>query len=466
MKIEEAGNAGKGTALFVAGMASFLTPFVGSSVNVALPSIGKEFALSAISLDWIVTSYLLAAAIFLVPLGRLADIKGRKKIFIYGIIIDAAGSILAAISQSGIWLTFFRVLQGIGGAMIFGTGVAIVASVFPVRERGKALGIIAAAVYTGLSLGPPLGGLLTEYFSWRSIFVIDALLGMSIIIAVLWKLKGEWAEAKGEKFDAIGSVIYGLSLLAMMYGFSVLPNVWAIVLIVAGIAGLGAFIMWENRVKSPVLDMSLFKNSMTFSMSNLAALINYSATFAVAFLMSLYLQYIKGFDPEITGFILLLQPVIMAVLSPIAGRLSDKIEPRWIASIGMLLTTVGLVLLIFLGPDTQIVFILFSFFTLGVGFGLFSSPNTTAVMKSVEKEFYGVASGTLATMRLIGQMLSLGIVMLLFAVYIGRVQITPEYYQPFLASTKAAFVIFAILCFGGIFASLSRGKTMDTVREN
>ncbi|MDD5647838.1 MAG: MFS transporter [Dehalococcoidia bacterium] len=260
--------------------------------------------------------------------------------------------------------------------------------------------------------------------------------------------------------------MYGLSLLAMMYGFSVLPNVWAIVLIVAGIAGLGAFIIWENRVKSPVLDMSLFKNSMTFSMSNLAALINYSATFAVAFLMSLYLQYIKGFDPEITGFILLLQPVIMAVLSPIAGRLSDKIEPRWIASIGMLLTTVGLVLLIFLGPDTQIVFILFSFFTLGVGFGLFSSPNTTAVMKSVEKEFYGVASGTLATMRLIGQMLSLGIVMLLFAVYIGRVQITPEYYQPFLASTKAAFVIFAILCFGGIFASLSRGKTMDTVREN
>jgi EmrB/QacA subfamily drug resistance transporter len=446
-------------ALFVASMASFLTPFVGSSLNVALPSIGKEFALNAIALDWTVTSYLLAAAIFLVPFGRLADIKGRKRIFTYGIIIDAVASILAAFSPSGMLLISFRALQGIGGAMIFGTGVAIVTSVFPLAERGKALGINVAAVYVGLSLGPPIGGFLTGQFGWRSIFGLDVLLGLVIIIAVFWRLKEEWAEAKGEKFDTIGAAIYGIALLLLMYGFSLVPELLGLVLVAVGIVGLAIFIVWQNRVTSPLLNMGLFRGSTVFTMSNLAALINYCATFAVSFLLSLYLQYIKGFNPESAGLILLSQPIVMAVLSPIAGRLSDRIEPRLIASIGMALTTVGLALLIFLKQDTQLSFIFLSLIILGLGFGFFSSPNTNAVMSSVEKRFFGVASGTLATMRLIGQMLSLGTVLIMFALYIGRVQITPENYPMFLASSKSAFIVFTVLCFGGIFASLARGKS-------
>jgi EmrB/QacA subfamily drug resistance transporter len=459
LRNEANSNGSKGAALFVASMASFLTPFVGSSINVALPSIGKEFALNAIALDWTVTSYLLAAAIFLVPFGRLADIKGRKRIFTYGIIIDAVASILAAFSPSGMLLIFFRALQGIGGAMIFGTGVAIVTSVFPLTERGKALGINAAAVYIGLSLGPPIGGFLTGRFGWRSIFGLDVLLGLIIIIAVLWRLKGEWAEAKGEKFDTIGAVIYGIALLVLMYGFSLVPELLGLGLIAVGIVGLAVFILWQNRVISPLLNIGLFRGSTVFAMSNLAALINYCATFAVGFLLSLYLQYIKGFGPENAGLILVSQPVIMAALSPIAGRLSDRIEPRLIASIGMALTTVGLALLIFLKQDTGLGFIFLSLIILGLGFGFFSSPNTNAVMSSVEKRFFGVASGTLATMRLIGQMLSLGTVMMMFALYIGRVQITPENYDMFLASSKSAFIVFAVLCFGGIFASLARGKS-------
>ena len=343
--------------------------------------------------------------------------------------------------------------------MIFGTSVAILISVFPPSERGKVLGINVSFTYLGLSLGPTLGGLITQHFGWRYIFVLAALLGLLIAVIALWKLRGEWAEAKGEKFDFTGSIIYGLGLLALMYGFTLLPTMPGVWLIIIGVIGVIAFIQWEMRIKSPILNINLFKNNPVFSFSNLAALINYSATFAVGFLLSLYLQYIKGFSPSHTGLILVSQPIIMASISPVAGRLSDRLEPRVISSIGMSLTTLGLILLTFLNNDTQLGYILACLVTMGLGFGLFSSPNTNAALSSVEKKFYGVASGTLATMRLIGQTLSLGIVMLLFTLHIGRVQITPEYYPLFLSSVKTAFITFTVLCFGGIYASLARGKT-------
>jgi len=448
----------KKTVLLVATMGSFLTPFMGSSINIALPSIGKEFAMDAILLSWVATSYLLAAAVFLVPFGRIADIHGRKKIFTCGILIYTVSSLLSAFATSAFMLISFRILQGIGGAMIFGTGVAILTSVFPVGERGRALGINVAAVYLGLSLGPVLGGFLTEQFGWRSIFLVNVPLGLIIIASIFWKLKGEWADAKGEKFDLGGSIIYGIGLVAIMYGLSLLPamsGVWAIII---GILGILIFIRWETKVASPVLNIKLFKNNPVFAFSNLAALINYSATFAVAFLLSLYLQYTKGLSPQTAGLILLSMPAMQAIFSPLAGRLSDRIEPRIIASVGMGLTTIGLVLLTFLNQNTGIEFIIASLIILGFGFALFSSPNTNAVMSSVKNRFYGVASATLATMRTIGMMLSMGIAMLLFAIFIGRVEITPEYYPAFVSSLKIAFAIFAILCFGGIFASLARGK--------
>ena len=451
-------NTIKRAALIVATLGSFLTPFMGSSINIALPSIGREFTMDAVTLNWVATSYLLAAAMFLVPFGRLADIYGRKKFFTYGMIIYAISSLLCAISFSTIILIIFRVLQGIGSAMIFGTSVAILTSVFPIGERGKALGINVAAVYIGLSVGPFLGGILTEHLGWRSIFYINVPLSLIALVPVLWKLKAEWAEAKGEKFDLSGSIVYSLALVAIMYGLSLLPAMLGIWLIIVGILGISAFIWLEMRAKSPVLNISLFKDNTVFRFSNLAALSNYSATFAVSFLLSLYLQYIKGFSPLYAGAILVSQPVVMATISPVAGRLSDRIEPRIVASVGMALTTIGLALLTLLNRDTGMIFILVSLVILGLGFALFSSPNTNAIMSSVEKKFYGVASGTVGTMRLIGQMLSMGIAMLLFAVYIGRVQITPEYYSPFVESVKTAFLIFAILCFGGIFASLARGR--------
>lgn len=451
-------SGAKAAVLLVATLASFLTPFMGSSVNIALPSIGRHFGMDAVSLSWVATAYLLAAAVFLVPFGKIADIYGRKKVFTLGMITYTVASLLLAISTSAAMLIAFRVVQGIGSAMIFGTAVAMLTSVFPAQERGRALGVNVAAVYLGLSLGPFLGGVLTEHSGWRSVFWFNVPLGLLVIAAVVWKLKTEWAEARGERFDLGGSLIYGAALVALMYGFSLLPELSGAWLIIAGILGIGAFIWWETRARVPVLDMNLFRNNTVFALSNLAAFINYSATFAVTFLLSLYLQYVKDLTPQSAGLILVAQPAMQAAVSPFAGRVSDRVAPRVIASAGMTLTTVGLTMLVFVGQDTLLAFVVVSLIVLGLGFGLFSSPNTNAVMGAVEKRFYGVASGTLATMRLTGQMFSMGIAMLIISIFVGRVEIAPEHFQALVTSMQVAFIVFAALCFAGIFASLARGK--------
>lgn len=448
----------KRAALTAATLASFLTPFMVSSINIALPAIGSEFRMSAVLMSWVPTSYLLAAAMFLVPFGRLADIHGRKRVFAYGMWIFTLSSLLAAFSPSAMALITFRVLQGFGSAMIFGTGMAILTSVFPANERGRVLGINVAAVYIGLSLGPVLGGFLTQQLGWRSIFLVNVPLGAMALYFVSTKLKQEWAEAKGEQFDVVGSLLYIFTLVALMYGLSLLPEVNGTWLVLTGLVGMAFFIRWEATAGSPLLNIDLFRHNATFAFSNIAALINYSATFAVTFLISLYLQYIKGFTPQYAGLVLIAQPIMMAAFSPLAGRLSDTIEPRVVASVGMGFTTAGLLLFTSLHPDTHLSFIITGLLLLGFGFALFSSPNTNAVMSSIEKRYYGVGSSTLGTMRLIGQMLSMGIAMVIFALSIGSARITPEHYPRFLTSMRTAFMLFTILCSGGIFASLARGK--------
>jgi EmrB/QacA subfamily drug resistance transporter len=451
----------KRITLFVVTLTAFLTPFDGSAVNIALPSIGKEFSMDAVSLGWVATAYLLASAMFLVPFGRVADIIGRKKIFTFGILIFTVASFSMVLCGSGVMLIGLRIVQGFGSAMIFGTGVALLTSVFPAQERGKALGINVAAVYLGLSVGPFLGGLLTSHFGWRSIFLVNVPLGLLAMALVSFKLREEWAEAKGEKFDLTGSIIYCFGLTAVIYGFSSFSRWGAMMsagVTLLGVFGIFAFIAWELNEKNPVLNIDLFRGNRAFALSNVAAFIHYSATFAVAFFLSLYLQYIKMLNPQNAGMILVFQPVVMAVCSPFAGRLSDRIEPRIVASMGMALTAAGLFLLTFLHGSTALGFIIADLILLGLGFALFSSPNTNAVMSSVEKRFYGVAGGTLGTMRLTGQMLSMGIAMLIFAVHIGHTQITPEYYPLLLKSTRSAFILFGILCSGGALASFARGR--------
>jgi EmrB/QacA subfamily drug resistance transporter len=456
----------KKVALVVVTLTSLLTPFVSSSINIALPAIGEAFQINAVLLSWVATSYLLAAAVFLVPFGRLADIQGRKKIFAYGVATFTLSSFLSGISTSAFMLIFFRLFQGIGSAMLFATGIAILTSVYPAEERGRILGINVAAVYTGLSLGPLLGGFLTQYLTWRSVFLINVPVGVITILLVYWKLKGEWAPAKGERFDIEGSCIYGLALITIMYGISRLPDSKSLWIIILGFLGIGGFFKWEGKVEYPVLNMTLFTKNRIFAFSCLAALIHYSATFAVAFLLSLYLQYIKGLSPQWAGLILIAQPVMMVVLSPFAGRLSDKIEPRIVSSLGMTITTLGLVPFIFLTKSSTVGFIAASLLVLGFGFALFISPNTNAIMGSVDHRFYGLASGSVGTMRLLGMMVSMGITTVIFTLFMGRIQVVPKYYPDFIRGVQVSFVIFAALCFFGIFSSMARGRLRVNSRKN
>lgn len=448
--------------LYVMTLSSFLTTFMGSSMNVALPTIGKEFAISAVMLSWVATAYLLTAALFLVPFGKLADIKGRKKIYLGGIILYGLSSLTCAISPNAVFLIVARAIQGISGSMIFATGVAILSSVFPAGERGKALGFNLAATYLGLSTGPFIGGLLTFHFGWRSILYITAVASFCIIPIVLTKIKTDWAEKKNDKLDWKSSIVYIVGLFCIMYGFSALHDLIGVVLLLSGLIIMYFFFRMQKQAEFPVLDLSHFNKNVVFIFSNLAAFINYSATFAVGYLLSLYLQYVKGLNPQDAGLILVAQPITMALFSPLAGRLSDKLEPRLVASIGMIITTIGLIPFIFLTEQTPVMLIVATLLLIGIGFALFASPNTNAIMSSVQPRFYGVASASLGTMRLTGQAISMGIVLLILSIYIGKVKINPDNFPQFLSSVRISFLIFTIICAAGIFASLARGNMRRT----
>lgn len=447
--------------LIVAVMASFLTPFMGSAINLAIPSIGQQFNSSAIILSWVVTGYLLSSAAFLVPFGRLADIVGRKRIFLAGIMMFSVTSLICGLAWSAESLIIFRVLQGVASSMIFGTSMAMLTSVYPPQERGRVLGINVATVYVGLSLGPVLGGVLNHNLGWQSIFFLMFLIGMAVVVFTAFKLKGEWAGAHGEKFDLTGAALYVVGLVTFMYGMSSVPSHdWGIYVLAAGVAILALFIKYEISVDYPVLNMRLFTGNATFAFSNLAALINYSATFALGFILSLHLQVVLGYNSQAAGLVLLSQPVIMALLSPFAGRLSDRVEPRVVSSLGMALTTTGLLVFCFLSKEMPIWLIIFNLGVLGTGFALFSSPNSNAVMGSVEKRFYGVASSTLGTMRLVGQAVSMAVVTLVVALYIGNVELGRANPEMLVKGSRTAFIIFTALCFAGVFASLKRGNVI------
>jgi EmrB/QacA subfamily drug resistance transporter len=448
-------------ALFIAVLAGFLAPFDVSAVNIALPTIGAEFSMDAVTLGWVSTAYLLSSALFLVPFGRIADIVGRKRIFTLGLSLFTAASLAMALTVIPATIVPIRLVQGMGGALIYGTAVAILTAVTPPPDRGKALGIYTTAVYLGLSVGPFLGGIMTGTLGWRSIFLVNVPIGIFALWLVTRRLPGEWADARGESFDTPGALLYGLSLVCVMLGFGWLPSPRGIAMILAGILLLAGFVLHERKVRFPLLDVGLFTANRVFAFSNLAALINYSATFAVTFFLSFYLQTLRGFPPAAAGAILVTQPLIQAILSSPAGRLSDRVEPGKVASAGMALCAAGLLLLSFIQADSPIPSLLLALALLGMGFALFSSPNTNAVMSSVERRCYGVASGTLGTMRLVGQMLSMGIAMTLFSVYIGQVEIGPSNYAGLLSAIQTGFIIFTILCIIGIYPSLARGNMRD-----
>ncbi len=436
---------------------SFITPFIGAAVNLALPEIAAEFGLDAVSMSWIAMSYLLSSAVFLVPLGKLADIVGRRRIFLWGNVVVAASSALCAAAPSAAALVTLRVVQGLGSAMVFSTGMAMITGVFPPQERGKAIGYAVTSVYAGLALSPVIGGLLISWAGWRSLFAVPVLIGVPAAVVTTRAIREEWAEARGEKFDLTGTLLYIPAMTVFMYGFAHLPNPAAIGLTLAGLAGLAIFVRSELATASPVFEVRLFLSNRLFALANCAALINYATTFAVTFVLSLFLRYVQGLAPRNAGLILIAQPLVMAVVASRSGKWSDRIDPRLLASAGMAVSAVGLLLLTFLRADTPVAFLLFTLGVLGLGFGLFSSPNTNSIMGAVEKRHLGLASGIVGTMRLTGQMLSMGIATMVVQWFIGDAPVHDGNHAAFIRAADTIFIVFAALSVFGVWASWSRG---------
>ena len=441
---------------------NFFNPIMGAAVNIALPQISNEYLLDAVQMSWVTMSFLLASAVFLVPFGKISDMAGRKKIFLYGNIFFMLATLMCAFSYSGNFLIFSRFLQGIGSAMMFSTSMAIIISAFPPQVRGKVIGLNVSAVYVGLSAAPILGGFLTQELGWRSLFYLSAIVSVLIIFAIIIKIKAEWIEAKNEKFDWKGTLIYMPSMAALMYGFSQLPTLKAIIITIAGIVCLVIFVLAEFKNPFPLLNMKLFFQNKVFASSNLSAFINYAATFAVSFVLSLYLQYVKHLTPKQAGLVLITQPILMAVVASFSGRLSDKINPRWLASSGMAISVIGLALLALIEQGTSQSFIVFALAILGFGFGLFSSPNTNMVMSSVDRKFYGIASATISTMRSTGMMFSMAIASLSIHVFVGKQKINDTNIEDFIHSSKVVFMVFTVLCIVGVFSSFVGKKLAKT----
>ncbi|MEN6554266.1 MAG: MFS transporter [Methanobacterium sp.] len=456
-QISDGKKVNKTMVLLIATLASFLTPFMGTSLIIALPTIANELAVNAILLSWISTAYILTGAMFAVPFGKIADVYGMKKIFTYGIIILTVSTFLAAVSPSAEFLIVTRAFQGISSAMIMVTGLAMITSVFPPQERGRAIGINLTVGYAGLVMGPVLGGFLTQYLGWRSIFYLIVPFGLLVMVLIFWKMKGnEWAECKGEKLDRWGTLLYIIMLALVLIGFSTITGTLGMIMVILGIISFIIFIMWELKVKNPVLEVKLFFKNKKFAFSNLATFISYISTFAVSFLLSLYLQFIKGFDPRAAGLILVVQTIFMVILSPAAGRLSDKFDPGKLASLGMGIITIGLLILALITAETSLYIIILALAIIGIGIGIFSAPNANSIMGSVEKKYMGVSSAILSTMRILGQTFGMGLILVIFAVYIGAVQFSPQNYPELLMSIKITFTISVVLSLIAVFASLAR----------
>ncbi|MDD2472521.1 MULTISPECIES: MFS transporter [unclassified Methanoculleus] len=457
MKQEDGHAYSRRFILLLVTVVTFLNPFTGSAINLALPAIGAEFSADAAMLAWISSAYLLSSVIFLLPAGRLGDTRGRVTVFLVGVVVYTAGSVLTIFTPSLDLLLVFRFLQGAGGALIYANSVALITHLYPPGERGSAIGLNVTAVYAGLSLGPFLGGALTQYFGWRSIFIATALLAVPALFYA-GKFPAFLNERQHGDFDFPGMVLSSALILCLFLGLaSATTPTGAALLVAALLLGIAAFRV-ERRQPCPLLPVSLIAKNRVFAASNGAALINYSATYAVGFLLSLYLQYIRGYEPVAAGTLLLVQPIIQVFVAPVSGRLADRIQPGLVASVGMGISAVALFGFALLGESAPISLILALLVLLGVGVGLFSSPNTTAIMGSVTKREYGCASAMTAMMRSFGMMLSMGAVLVVFAVVMGSTTVTPVIFPEFLLSMQLLFLAFAVLSVLGVFLSLGRNK--------
>jgi MFS family permease len=429
-----------------------------TALNIAAPTIQKDMGLSAPQIGWLMLSAMLAMAAVSAPVARLSDILGRRRVTIAGLYVAIVGSAANALCPNFPSFIAARVVTGIGLVAFFTTVTAMVAAAYPKEERGRILGLVIGAVYLSLSMGPIVGGFLVEAFGWTSIFWFGAV-SLVLPLILIHMVEGE-DPVEDARLDKSGSLLWILAVALGFTGFATLGARFAAPAMLAGAALFVAF-AWRNlKSPSPMVDFSLFRDSRRFTFSSLAAFISYVSSFSITMLLSLYFQYSQGMEPAVTGIIMVSQPFFQTLLTPVAGRLSDRYDAGSLASLGLLVIMAGLLILaLFIGPATPLPLVIAAMCLCGGGFALFGAPNSNAIMSSVPPRRIGQASGVIAVTRLTGQISSVAVTTLVFSLVIGQGVITPEKYPAFITASRALFWIFIPMCLLGVFASLARGKT-------
>lgn len=445
-------------------IAQFMAPFMLTSIGVALPSLGRDLGASAMQIGLVEQTYVLSLAMFMLTFGRLGDIVGQRIMFLVGLAIFTSFTFVLGFSTSIYMVILLRFFQGLGAATMLSGSMALVAAAFPPALRARKIGVVSACTYVGLSTGPVVGGYITQHFGWRHVFLAPVPIGIAAVLTCLFGMRKNEKNASGERMDWPGSLVYGLSVGSIMVGAAhAQAGFVGIPLLVTGTVGLGLFVLMEKRSQSPLLDVRLLSANRFFTLSCLAALGNYAATFGIVFFMSLFLQYAKGLTARQAGFILLLQPLMQVVTSPIAGRLADRIEIARLATAGMLISAAGLLLAaITLGIHTPLWLVALELMLIGAGFGIFITPNSTAIMDSVERRQFGVASGMIGAMRTLGMATSLTTITLVFSLFMGDQAVTDTNLPLFILSMKTALVVFSFFSCLGVILSLSRGRRRQT----
>ena len=450
--------------LIAAMVTSFMTTFMSSALNLSIPALESYFGVSAAAIGWVVSAYTISVAAMSLPFGKIADVTDRRKVFLTGIAGFCILSFLSIFSPHIGVLIALRAMAGACGAMIFATNNALLITSYPHEVQGKMIGYSTAATYIGLTAGPVVGGILNSTLGWRSIFAVSVLVS---IIAFTAAFRAAVSEKKSGKitrgeipsggFDTEGTILYIAAIITSLYGMSRLGSgAIPAILLVAGIICFVLFFMHESRTASPIMRVSMFTRSRTFTFSNLAALLKYGATFAISYTVSIFLQVILGMPSGKAGLLLITMPAIQALFSPLMGSLSDKIRPSLLASAGMGLCAVTLILFSRLDQDTSIAYIMCSLCLTGLGFALFSSPNTNAILSCVDKSDYSVANSIVATMRTYGQSSGMAILSVITAAVLGSASLESSPAEDIIHMMNISFLVFAVLCLIGLFFSLAR----------
>ena len=450
--------------LLVVSTVQFIVPFLLSSLSVALPPIGRDLHASAVQLSLIQSAYVLSIVAFLLPMGRFADIHGRKRVYITGISVLCVTTLALALIDSIELFIFVRFLQGIGASMIFSTSIAILTAVVPAARRGRAMGVLVACVYAGMAFGPSMAGFIIDYAGWRYVFGFGFMIEMFALPLTLFKLKGEWTSAKGESFDWGATLLYMASMIMVVYGATEwVRTEHAKWVGLTGVITMAVFLRRQWRSPFPILDVHLIVNNLAFTFSNLATFINYASNFSFIFFFGLYLQYVKGLPPKLAGLVLVIQPLFQTILALIAGRLADAYPPSYIATLGMGFCTIALFLAGGIDPTSAMTLIVIVTALLGVSLGLFSTPNMTAIMGCVEPRHYGIASSLVATMRSTGMLASTTIIAVIFSFYLGRQPISDANIDGFMQSMHTSMYLFSAMSLCGTIFSMAKGRLATSI---